>query len=191
MHRLDQTPYKYAQVAFLEKIVPATQHIWREYEAGDIAVVKSEGRFGDVFSLFVGSTNWMNTNPIDYLDHAKILNDFAGNVLLTGMGLGLGLVYCSMNPEVRSVTVCEKDRRIIELAHALVVPHIRHIRSGLHVKYVEGDATNYELVGRFDCAFLDHAEAKIAEGVVDGYRSKCAHVVEWWVEANEVAAAWR
>jgi len=62
-----------------------------------------------------GQGVWMTNLPVEQAQHKEALIGFHGNVLVGGLGLGLAVTILSANKRVRSVTVVEKSRDVIDL----------------------------------------------------------------------------
>lgn len=63
----------------------------------------------------------MSDTPVERLDHTPFVGAASGNVLVTGLGLGLVTRALLADPAVASVTVIELDLDVI----ALTAPHIQ------------------------------------------------------------------
>lgn len=181
----DNTPFTPAQLEWLPKIYRDCSGIWHESRADGVSIDRIPGRFGDIFSLSIDGLVWMCTNPSDYLDHRRILTEARGKVLLTGLGLGMGLVFCSMNPAVEAATVVEKDPRV---ANA-VMPMLSNLN--LAVDLVVADADEFIPDGRYDFAYIDHAYAQPPPSTVERLSMSAEVAVTWWDEFQEVMSSWR
>jgi protein-L-isoaspartate O-methyltransferase len=135
----------------------------------------------DSWALFVDGFNWMNTNPIDVMDHSSILN-MTGTLLLTGLGLGVGVVYALHNEAITAITVVEKDQRVVDAIVPLLRAQYPEIDAKLTV--VVADADTYALDRQYDYAFLDHHVKHIPDGVAARYHEHCRLVVTWWNEVQ-------
>lgn len=129
----------------------------------------------------------MNSNPIDLLDHRRILDEASGDVLLTGLGLGLGVLFANANPLVESITVIERDERVARLVWPMVARRLK-----TRCWFVLADADTYDYSSEnYSFAYVDHAaEAPPAETVAK-IAASSETVVVWWEEVHEVLASWQ
>ncbi len=95
---------------------------------------------------------YMSDTIAERRDHEPFVAIARGHVLVTGLGLGVVLPPLFAKPEVRTVTVVERQREVF----SLVAPHYSD-RYGSRLKLVHCDAYQWEpppTVG-FDCAWHD------------------------------------
>lgn len=114
------------------------------------------GYFDHKFSylaLTQGNNIWMSLNPNEietmkpYIDKAK------GSVLVLGLGLGYVPFMMALKPEVKSITIVEKDPEIICLFNSLIYPNFKNKEK---IKIIEDDAINYvSKNNKFDYIFAD------------------------------------
>lgn len=83
----------------------------------------------------------MSDTPAEILDHVDAVRHAHGDVLITGLGLGIIARACSMVPSVTSVTVIEMDADVIKLTG----PHVNDLRHDgcAPVQIIEADALAY------------------------------------------------
>jgi hypothetical protein len=95
----------------------------------------------------------MSDTPAELIDHIDAVRDAAGDVLVTGLGLGIIVDALMLRFGVRSVTVLEKDMDVI----GLVAPHIRDLHNGSKrgLRILHADAYTWIPDKTFDCAFHD------------------------------------
>lgn len=80
---------------------------------------------------------WMSDTPAEMWDHQFFVQEVIGNVLITGLGLGLVLHNLLLKREVKRVTVVEVDQTLCEL----VGPHYTRDR---RVRIVNADAFKWK-----------------------------------------------
>jgi hypothetical protein len=94
----------------------------------------------DVISLDRGSDTWMSLMPVE-VESQQIGVDCAfGHVAVFGLGLGWSAALCALKAEVESVTVVERDSRLIALHTELGLFDRLPGNAGAKVRIVEGDA---------------------------------------------------
>lgn len=126
----------------------ALQRTWSPFAEGEPLPA------GDHTVLLVDGAFSMADAPFVLRNYVPFLREARGDVLLTGLGLGCLVRGLLASPRVRSVTVLELHRDVIEL----VGPHHRDVR----VDLVHADALAWTPPGgrRWDCAMLDLADER-------------------------------
>jgi hypothetical protein len=143
-----------------------TSRLWfvRKYELGESLTVTREGKLvttpaGSYTQLFCATLNKLHEFPAGELvmddtpgelnKHLDFMLRAHGDVLISGLGLGCVTRGCLANPNVRSVTVIEREPDVLYL----VAPHMTNPRLTIVVsdalRYIE--ATDH----RYDCAWHD------------------------------------
>lgn len=160
------------QHSWLDEIAPAFFGIWDEIDTRGLVIKKELDRF----ALHVDGIQWMTSHNIDLLDHRPIQRAFSGDIILTGLGLGVGILMADLNPKVNTVTVVENDSRVIDAVMPMVLPKL----SRVHVQLIETDADNLNTCQVFDFAYLDHAQQRVPDQTVKMYGEFCGSVWVWW-----------
>jgi len=129
-------------------------------------------------ALYVDGDCAMTTMPEDLLDHRSILEEAEGSVLLTGLGLGVGVSFALANQEVIKVTVVEKDGEVIDAIWPLFKDEAR-------AEVIHVDADTFEPDEAFDFAYLDHRVlGDVPQESKDYFRARIP-VVKVWAEERE------
>ena len=114
------------------------------------------GYFDNKFSylaLTEGNNIWMSLNPNEIETMKPFINKGKGNVLVLGLGMGYVPFMMALKPEVKSVTIIEKDPEIIGLFNSLILPSFKNKEK---IKIIEDDAINYvSKNNKFDYIFAD------------------------------------
>lgn len=171
-NQFDRTPYSKDQLDFIKSVQPLLANVWSVDTFNGIELRKEKGLF-TAYSLFIDDLCWMTSNALDLLDHRSILEDAYGDVLLTGLGMGLGVIYAAENPQVTSITVIERDQRILDL----IVPMLSHLTFSVII----ADADEYA-AGEYDFVFIDHAYARPDQDVIDKLSELASNSVVWFDE---------
>jgi len=187
LQHLDRTPYTAEQLAWLRGVTAWFPKVWHETSKKCVELRSSPGRFRETYALTIDGVCWMTAAPPDLLDHRVVLDDAFGDVVLTGLGMGVALVFADRNQRVKSVTVVERDQRVADLVLPMVTPHLRRLAPTL----VMADADAYDPKRRFDFAFLDHAYEDVSTETIARFCEFTSAVVSWWDERQEVEASWR
>lgn len=181
---IDNTRYTDEQEAFIKQIMSVINWPWLCFSNNDLSIEKKIGKFGDVFVLRICGVCYMTTNAPDLLDHASIYTQASGDVLLTGLGLGLGVLYASANPLVESITVVENNENVIEF----IMPMILNSNLRILPKLIKADANFWVPDTRFDFAYIDHAYQRADS---ERYVDYCNDIANWYDERIKLEALWR
>ena len=114
------------------------------------------GYFDHKFSylaLTEGNNIWMSLNPNEIETMKPFIYKAKGNVLVLGLGMGYVPFMMANKPEVKSITIIEKDPEIIGLFNTLINPNFKNKEK---IKIIEDDAINYtKKNNRYDYIFAD------------------------------------
>jgi len=181
---MDNTPYTDEQLLFVSSVLNNIQWKWTPFSSADISVEKQKGAFGDVYVLHIDKLCYMTTYPADILDHRTILEEAYGDILLTGLGLGVGVVFAYHNPKVSSITVIENNSTIIEKIAPMICKNMTRITPNV----IEQDANMWVPDRHFDFAYIDHAYSRADS---ERYQEYCTRVVNWYDERVKLEKTWR
>lgn len=168
--RYTENPY-YKNIPLADVSLGAWQIKWEKYPpyramtcddmilAEDFSEIAPLGFFEEEFvfpAVLEGGNEWMTLSPIDIDTCDEAIEDASGRVVTFGLGLGYYAYMVSEKEEVKSITVVEKSRDVIELFEKFILPHFPHKEK---VKIVCEDAFVYaekEMPReKFDYAFVD------------------------------------
>ena len=114
------------------------------------------GYFDNKFSylaLTEGNNIWMSLNPNEIETMKPYINKAKGNVLVLGLGMGYVPFMMALKPEVKNITIIEKDPEIIGLFNCLILPSFKNKEK---IKIVEDDAISFvKKNNKFDFIFAD------------------------------------
>lgn len=91
-------------------------------------------RPGTYTRLKIDGHLWMSDTPAEKIDHFHAVRASRGDCLVTGLGLGMVANAMALREEVQSVTVIERERRIVEA----VAPHLHP-----KITVIEADALTW------------------------------------------------
>lgn len=106
----------------------------------------------NAYRLCRDNTQLMCLNTLNYreIKEQYAMYDLAyGEVLLTGFGLGILPLWIASKPEVKSVTVLELSKEVVEL-------FLLHNDMPKNINVIYADAKTYKTDKQYDCLFLDH-----------------------------------
>lgn len=180
----DLTPYTESQVDYLHFVLNNMAYPWAPFSDGNVSLASEVGAWRDNFTLTIDGLCYMTTQGVDLLDHAKILEEATGDILLTGCGLGVGVLLADLNTNVQSVTILELNPIILSNIAPLLTASCQRITP----KFIECDANTWMLSRSFDFTFIDHAHARADDA---RYREQIPNVVNWYDERLALEATWR
>lgn len=95
----------------------------------------------------------MSITPHEILTMKEPIKKAHGNVLTYGLGLGYYAYMISIKDEVKSVTIIEKDNRVIEMFNTYILPQFSYKNK---IKIIHSDAIEYSKNrSKFDYTFID------------------------------------
>lgn len=118
----------------------------------------------DLVSLYVDGIRWMTYNFNDRFSAKEQFFEIDlayGHVLLTGLGLGIRESILLTKPEVKKITVIEKNQDVIEIFKILCHESDVDIKK---LEIINQDADSIEDF-HVDCIFLDHFEHESIDNI--------------------------
>ena len=114
------------------------------------------GYFNNEFpylALTEGNNVWMSLNPNEIETMKPYIKKAKGNVLVLGLGMGYVPYMISLKDEVKSITIIEKDKEIIDLFKKNLLPLFVNKNK---ITIIEDDAINYVTKNnKYDYIFAD------------------------------------
>lgn len=97
---------------------------------------------------------WMTVTPNEINTIQPCVRQSHGNVLTFGLGLGYYAFHCLLKPDVRRVTVVERDPDIISLFRTLLLPHFPRPDA---LEIIQADAFDFaqKHLPAYDVVFTD------------------------------------
>jgi hypothetical protein len=118
------------------------------------------GFFNEEFrfpSVMENAHEWMSIKPSEIETTQPAIDAAEGHVLTFGLGLGYFTYMASRKESVKSITVVECDKEVIQLFERYILPQFQHHKE--KVKIISADAFEYakeQMPNRnFDYAFVD------------------------------------
>lgn len=104
-------------------------------------------------AVLENNREWMLITPNEIETMEKPINEATGNVLTYGLGLGYYAYMVSMKEDVKTVTIIEKDKEIIELFNKYILPQFKYKDK---IKIINMDAFEYFIKDiYYDFVFVD------------------------------------
>ena len=104
-------------------------------------------------ALTEGNNVWMSLNPNEIETMKPYIKKGKGNVLVLGLGMGYVPYMMSLKDDVKSITIVEKDKEIIELFKKVLLPQFMNKNK---IKIIEDDAISYlNKSNKYDYIFAD------------------------------------
>lgn len=96
---------------------------------------------------------WMAITPNEINTMKKDIKVMKGNIITFGLGLGYFQYMCSLKDEVTSITVIEKDEKIINFFQKNLLPQFPH-KEKIHI--IHGDAyQNIDKLNNYNYVYVD------------------------------------
>lgn len=96
---------------------------------------------------------WMNISPNEINTMQPSINEAKGNVLVYGLGLGYYPFMIALKDDVKSITIIEKDKNIIDIFKKNLFQFFKNKEK---INIVEADAFDYlESSPKYDYVFVD------------------------------------
>lgn len=99
---------------------------------------------------------WMSLNPNEIETMKPYIEKGKGHVLVLGLGMGYVPYMLSLKNDVQSITIIEKDQKVISLFNEMILPYFENKNK---IKIIKDDAINYlkknKKEGRHDYVFAD------------------------------------
>ncbi len=108
---------------------------------------------GNYCRLFVGHSLMMTDTLLERKTNRGVIYNAKGDVLIAGLGIGLILVPILVKAEVRTVTIVEKYRDVIDL----VEPSVRKLPGAEKLTIIEADIFEWAPPKgqKWDCIYFD------------------------------------
>ena len=158
----------------IDEMIPSQEKTYLSYLEKDVSIP----------TLLQDDLVWMSLVPHEIHTMAKPIEEAKGDVLVYGVGLGYYAFMVSNKKDVSSVTIIEKDPRILALFKKHFLPLFPNV-SKIHL--IQGDALAYQKRRdvHYDYCFVDiyrgerdgfplYASLKANEGNADQY--------SYWIE---------
>lgn len=149
--------------------------------SGDVEIRRIDHPDHYVHVLFVDDAPIVSTSEADLMYHKCLATNCAGNVLLTGYGLGIAALLAQHNVFVDTITIIEKNVDVARVLSQLVTPKLTKLKN-LYIADAN-TAIPHEL---FDYSFIDH-DNTYDKDLIDQYRecsvaltTGVAEVHQWW-----------
>lgn len=128
-------------------------------EITPIGYFKQEYKY---IALYENKSIWMLITPHEINTMKQAINASFGNVITFGLGLGYFAYMCSLKDNVSSVTIIEKNKKVIELFKQYILPQFKNFNK---IKIICADALDY--INK-DNQFYDYAFVDLYKSVDDG-----------------------
>ena len=100
-----------------------------DFEYDGQRVLPQLGYFEEAFgypAVYQDGRLWMSVTPNEINTMREPISRARGKTLTFGLGLGYFAYMCSLKEEVSSVTIVEKDKRVIQLFEQNILPQFVH-----------------------------------------------------------------
>lgn len=152
----------------------------------------SPPRLVEMIALVRDGETWMSLTAFEIESQQLGVEAARGAVVIMGLGMGWAAAAAAMKPEVRVVTVVERDPDVIALHAELDLFSRLPDGAGEKVRIVAGDALEWRADGPVDLLIADIWLPLVSEGRVEEVRAMWANTganaVHFWGQEMEIAA---
>lgn len=137
----------------------------------------------DYILLLQDDTIWMSITPHEINSMQEDIDKASGDVLTFGLGLGYYPYMLSLKDDVKSITIVEKDDRVIELFTRNILPQFSNKDK---IKIIKGDAFKHvEESKDYDYTFVDiyHNASDALDMYIRFVKMDTANNLHYWIES--------
>lgn len=141
----------------------------------------------ETLSLKLNGDVWMLDVPSESATIDPIAQQASGKLVSFGLGIGYFVYMAMKNPKVESITVIEKNPKVIELFQKYLEPQFP---KQIPLNIIEGDAMDYftaEYLSTFESLFVDVYQS-IEDGLVWMEKLLAQHqptqTCDFWIESS-------
>ena len=130
------------------------------------------------FTLYNNNQQWMTYNKLDnqsIKEQYSMYDQAYGDVLISGLGFGILLLWLSSKPEVKSITCIDISQDVIDL-------FLDSNKINDKITIINADASTYDTEIHYDCIFLDHYEEQEGSWILEDmkkFTERISHDVFW------------
>lgn len=171
------------------KYKPYELFVFDDFKYENDLVIPQVGYFSEPFyylAVYDNNRLWMSITPNEINTMKQPINKAKGNVLTFGLGLGYFAYMCSLKDDVKSVTIVEKDERVIKLFKDNILPYFANIEK---INIIKEDA--YVYLSKMNDDMYDYVFVDIYHDAGDGkevylkmnqYRNRFKKTIfEYWI----------
>lgn len=171
------------------KYKPYELFVFDDFKYENDLVIPQVGYFNEPFyylAVYDNNRLWMSITPNEINTMKQPINKAKGNVLTFGLGLGYFAYMCSLKDDVKSVTIVEKDERVIKLFKDNILPYFVSIEK---INIIKEDA--YVYLSKMNDDMYDYVFVDIYHDAGDGkevylkmnqYRNRFKKTIfEYWI----------
>ncbi len=171
------------------KYKPYELFVFDDFKYENDLVIPQVGYFSEPFyylAVYDNNRLWMSITPNEINTMKEPINKAKGSVLTFGLGLGYFAYMCSLKDDVKSVTIIEKDERVIKLFKEYILPYFANIEK---INIIKEDA--YVYLSKMNDDMYDYVFVDIYHDAGDGkevylkmnqYRNRFKKTIfEYWI----------
>ena len=171
------------------KYKPYELFVFDDFKYENDLVIPQVGYFNEPFyylAVYDNNRLWMSITPNEINTMKEPIDNAKGNVLTFGLGLGYFAYMCALKEDVKSVTIIEKDERVIKLFKDNILPYFANIEK---INIIKEDA--YVYLSKMNDDMYDYVFVDIYHDAGDGkevylkmnqYRNRFKKTIfEYWI----------
>ena len=151
-------------------------------ELNDYMILRAYKQDTDMMFLKQGKQEWMMASISEFRTNDPYAKKAHGNIITFGLGIGYFVYMASLNENVKSITVIEKSKEVIELFN-----QIKDQFPNKDINIINGDAFDYfneQYLKQFDYIYVD-----IYQNNIDG-RTMIEKLLEQYLPPYDKCNFW-
>ena len=151
-------------------------------ELNDYMILRAYKQDTDMMFLKQGKQEWMMASISEFKTNDPYAKKAHGNIITFGLGIGYFVYMASLNENVKSITVIEKSKEVIELFN-----QIKDQFPNKDINIINGDAFDYfneQYLKQFDYIYVD-----IYQNNIDG-RTMIEKLLEQYLPPYDKCNFW-
>ena len=151
-------------------------------ELNDYMILRAYKQDTDMMFLKQGKQEWMMASISEFRTNDPYAKKAHGNIITFGLGIGYFVYMASLNENVKSITVIEKSKEVIELFN-----QIKDQFPNKDINIINGDAFDYfneQYLKQFDYIYVD-----IYQNNIDG-RNMIEKLLEQYLPPYDKCNFW-
>ena len=151
-------------------------------ELNDYMILRAYKQDTDMMFLKQGKQEWMMASISEFKTNDPYAKKAHGNIITFGLGIGYFIYMASLNENVKSITVIEKSKEVIELFN-----QIKDQFPNKDINIINGDAFDYfneQYLKQFDYIYVD-----IYQNNIDG-RTMIEKLLEQYLPPYDKCNFW-
>ncbi len=130
---------------------------------------------------------WMSDTPFEYETTKNAINNSKGDVLECGIGIGMFVHYASKRDQVKSITIVEQEKDVIDLVYPVVENKKTSVIKGDAIEFIKTTDRKFDFI-HIDIWASVSTPYLVIDKVLKIARKKLKPngIVSCWLEENKI-----